>query len=154
MRPASRVSGRPRQPPVKHIPGSQAPFGVCSVRGFTLLELLIALAILAIVSIAVFNQGGDTARQLGGLEQKTLARWVAENELARFRLQRRLQDEPLRPGTRRDEVSHGDRYWQVVRDITSTDHPSLYRLELAVFALVDGGEVGPVDTLIAFEGVH
>lgn len=122
--------------------------------GFTLLELLIALAILAIVSIAVFSQGGDTARQLGGLEQKTFARWVAENEIAKLRLQRRLVDEPLPMGSSRDRVSHGDRYWQVVKDITDTDHPGLYRVEVSVHALAQGREAGKVDTLVAFVGLH
>ena len=122
--------------------------------GFTLLELLIALAILAIVSIAVFNQGGDTARQLGGLEQKTLARWVAENEIAKLRLAHRLSDEPLRPRSSRDRVSYGDRHWQVVEEIKSTDHPWMHRVEVTVYALVDGREVGPVDTLVGFVGRH
>ena len=122
--------------------------------GFTLLELLIALAILAIVSIAVFNQGGDTARQLGGLEQKTLARWVAENEIAKLRLAHGLSDEPLRPRSSRDRVSYGDRHWQVVEEIKSTDHPWMHRVEVTVYALVDGREVGPVDTLVGFVGRH
>lgn len=122
--------------------------------GFTLLELLIALAILAIVSIAVFNQGGDTARQLGGLEQKALARWVAENEIAKLRLAHRLSDEPLRPRSSRDRVSYGDRHWQVVEEIKSTDHPWMHRVEVTVYALVDGREVGPVDTLVGFVGRH
>ena len=122
--------------------------------GFTLLELLIALAILAIVSIAVFNQGGDTARQLGGLEQKTFARWVAENEVAKLRLEHRLGGEPLRVRSNRDQVSYGDRYWQVVEEIHTTDHPGMHRVEVSVYALVDGREVGPVDTLVGFVGRH
>ena len=122
------------------------------VAGFTLLELLIALAILAIVSIAVFNQGGDTARQLGGLEQKTLARWVAENELAKLRLEHRLAGEPLRPRSSRNQVSYGDRYWQVVEEVRTTDHPWMHRVEVSVYAVVDGREVGPVDTLVGFVG--
>lgn len=122
--------------------------------GFTLLELLIALAILAIVSIAVFDQGGDTARQLGGLEQQTFARWVAENEIAKLRLKLRLDDQPPRPGSSRDRVSHGDRYWQVVKDITTTEHPWLYRVEVSVHALAESRDVGKIDTLIAFVGLH
>ena len=124
------------------------------VAGFTLLELLIALAILAIVSIAVFNQGGDTARQLGGLEQKTLARWVAENEIAKLRLQYRLSAEPLRPRSSRDQVSYGDRYWQVVEEIKTTEHPWMHRVEVSVYALLEGREVGPVDTLVGFVGQY
>ena len=124
------------------------------MRGFTLLELLIALAILAIVSIAVFNQGGDTARQLGGLEQQTFARWVAENEIAKLRLEHRLTDEPLRPRSDRYQVSHGDRSWQVVEEVQSTEHPWMHRVEVSVYALVDGREVGPVDTLVGFVGRH
>lgn len=122
--------------------------------GFTLLELLIALAILAIVSIAVFNQGSDTARQISGLEQQTFARWVAENEVAKLRLKLRLEDEPLRPGSSRDRVSHGDRYWQVVKDITTTEHAWLYRVEVSVHPLVEGREADKVDTLVAFVGLH
>lgn len=122
------------------------------VAGFTLLELLVALAILAIVSIAVFNQGGDTARQLGGLEQKTLARWVAENEIAKLRLEYRLSGEPLRPRSSRDQVSYGDRYWQVVEEIKTTEHPWMHRVEISVYALLEGREVGPVDTLVGFVG--
>lgn len=120
--------------------------------GFTLLELLIALAILAIVSIAVFEQGSDTARQIGGLEQKTLARWVAENEIAKLRLEHSLSDQPLRPRSSRDQVSYGDRYWQVVEEIETTDHPWMHRVEISVYALVEGREVGPVDTLVGFVG--
>lgn len=120
--------------------------------GFTLLELLIALAILAIVSVAVFRQGGDTARQIGVLEQKTLARWVAENEIAKLRLEYRLSDEPLRPRSSRDKVSYGDRYWEVVEEISITDHPWMHRVEVSVYALVEGREVGPVDALVGFVG--
>ena len=122
--------------------------------GFTLLELLIALAILAIVSIVVFNQGSATARQLGGLEQQTFARWVAENEMAKLRLKLRVDDEPPRPGSSTDRVSHGDRYWQVVKDITTTDHPWLYRVEISVHVLAEGRDVGKIDALVAFVGLH
>ena len=121
-------------------------------RGFTLLELMVALAVLAIVAMAVFGQGGDSVRDLHAMEQRTLARWVAENEVARMRLEHRGSTEPIRLGTVRQRLRQGDRSWQVVRETQSTSHPSLRRVEVTVYAMEEGREVGPMDTLVAFMG--
>ena len=148
-------------------------------RGFTLLELLIALAVLAIVSVAVFGRGGDTVRQLYGMEQRTLARWVAENEVAEIRLERwrdgkEKRDEihaarsdpstsaaggdsigkpkQLSLGSGRRNVKLGDRTWRVVRDVQSASHPDMRRVDVKVYVLERGRQVGPVDTLTAFVG--
>lgn len=120
--------------------------------GFTLLELMVALAVLAIVAMAVFGRGGDSVRDLHTLEQRTLARWIAENEVARMRLEHRGTTQAISLGTVRQRVRQGDRSWQVVRETQSTSHPSLRRVEVTVYALEDGREVGPLDTLIAFMG--
>ncbi|MCE2426056.1 MAG: type II secretion system minor pseudopilin GspI [Pseudomonadales bacterium] len=125
-----------------------------SSRAFTLLELLVALAVLALVSMAVFTQGGNTTRQLHDLEQRTLARWVAENEVAKRQLARLVEPEPVRTGVSRDLVSYGDRAWRVVTDTESTDYPDLHRLEITVYAVEGGSEVGPVDILTTFLGEH
>ena len=121
-------------------------------RGFTLLELMVALAVLAIVATAVLGRGGDSVRDLYAMEQRTLARWVAENEVARMRLGRRRSTEAISLGTVRRRVRQGDRSWQVVRETQSTSHPSLRRVEVTVFAIEEGREVGPLDTLVAFMG--
>ena len=149
-------------------------------RGFTLLELLIALAVLAIVSMAVFGSGGDTARQQHRMERSTLARWVAENEVAQMRLElwRKgkkerervytarsdpapsadgrddLYDAPAQMslGSRRHRVKLGDRTWQVVRDVQPAAHPDMRRVEVTVYTVEQGLQVGPVDTLTAFVG--
>ena len=61
---------------------------------------------------------------------------------------------PLAIGTNRRRVSLGSREWLVVEDTVGTSHPWLRRVEYSVFAIEDGREVGPVDTLIAFIGHH
>lgn len=123
-------------------------------RGFTLLELMIALAVLAVVSIAVFGRGGETVRQLGALEEKTLARWLAEDAVAQMRLARLAGAEPMRAGTDRRRVTRGERDWRVVAETTETSHPTLFRVEVAVYAIAEGRDVGPLDTLTAFVGRH
>ena len=123
-------------------------------RAFTLLELMIALAVLAIVSVAVFGRGGDTVRQLGGLEEKTHARWLAEDAVTELRLARLAGGEPLRPGTERRRITRNDRDWRVVTKTTETSHPTLLRVEVTVYAVADGRDLGAVDTLTAFVGLH
>lgn len=143
-------------------------------RGFTLLELMVALAVLAVVSIAVLGRGGDAAYQLHGLEERTLARWVAENEIAKLRLERRVQAARGGRAAARDEageagqdgaklagsralVTYGERAWRVVVEADSTAHPLLQRVEVSVFATGEGGATtaaNPTDVLTAFVGLH
>lgn len=113
---------------------------------------MVALAVLAIVAMAVFGRGGDSVRDLYTLEQRTLARWVAENEVARMRLEHRGSTQAISLGTVRQRVRQGDRSWQVVKETQSTSHPSLRRVEVTVYAVEEGREVGPLDTLVAFVG--
>ena len=143
-------------------------------RGFTLLELMVALAVLAVVSIAVLGRGGDAAYQLHGLEERALARWVAENEIAKMRLERRVQAARAERGAvaddaggagqgaadlagRRGLVTYGERAWRVVVEAESTTHPLLQRVEVSVFATGEGGTTtatSPTDVLTAFVGLH
>ena len=51
-------------------------------RGFTLLETLVALAILAIALTAAFRALGVTAQSAAELRERMLGDWVAENRLA------------------------------------------------------------------------
>ena len=123
-------------------------------RGFTLIELMVALAVVAIVATTVLVQGGETAAQTYSMERRALARWALENEVERARLNQVVDPGPLAIGMNRRRVSLGSREWLVVEDTVETSHPWLRRVEYSVFAVEDGREVGPVDTLITFIGHH
>ena len=124
-------------------------------RGFSLVELLVALTVLAVVSVTVFARGGDTLAQLHGLEQRTLARWVAENEVARIRLDR---ETALRAGGRSARVDVGEGSWRVETTLRATAHEGLWQVTVEVRAIERGGAggvaSGAVDTLVAFVGEH
>ncbi len=53
--------------------------------GFTLLETLVALAILAIALSAAFRAMGVAAQSSGELRERLVGDWIAENRLAELR---------------------------------------------------------------------
>ncbi|MYE81510.1 MAG: type II secretion system protein GspI [Gammaproteobacteria bacterium] len=126
-------------------------------RGFTLIELMVALVVVATVATAVYLRGGETVGQIAVLERRTLARWVAENEIERARLARHTAGEeaiPLAAGATRRRVTLGGREWSVEANVSTTSHPWLRRVEYSVFVLEDGEQFGPVDQVTAFIGQY
>ena len=54
--------------------------------GFTLLEMLIAMVVIAAVGISVSAAIGNVAQQTYSLERRTIAHWVAQNHISRMRI--------------------------------------------------------------------
>jgi general secretion pathway protein I len=55
-------------------------------RGFTLIEVMVALAVVSLGLIAVFNGIIQISDQSSHLRERTFAHWVAMNEIARMRV--------------------------------------------------------------------
>ncbi len=97
-------------------------------RAFTLLEVLVALAIFATVAAAVLTAAASSVRNAARQEDKALAGWIADNQLVELQLQRPS------PGTGRNqrEVSYAGRDWQLQEAIDSTSDPAMRRVTLWV----------------------
>ena len=67
-------------------------------RGFTLLEVLIALAIVAMSVGALLGTVTSSASNVIYLKDKTLAEWVALNRLAELRIDKNMPDVGKRKG--------------------------------------------------------
>ncbi|WCM51791.1 type II secretion system minor pseudopilin GspI [Pseudomonas sp. WJP1] len=63
------------------------PSFVPRMGGFTLLEVMVALAIFATLATAVLSASQYVVRQAGAAEERLLAAWVADNQLNELRLQ-------------------------------------------------------------------
>ena len=125
------------------------------MRGFTLLEMLIAIAIIGVIGAAVSTAVGGVANQTRGLEQRTVASWIASNHLARMRILQRRDAQPLAAGTKQTRLVFADREWEVETEVKTTDHPWVRRVEVSVFeATDDEGRQGPYGQLSGFLGQY
>lgn len=73
-------------------------------RGFTLLEVLVALAIFAMVAASVLSASARSLQNASRLEDKTLAMWIADNRLNELQLE---QTPPSSAATRASWSSPG-----------------------------------------------
>jgi len=97
-------------------------------RGFTLLEMLVAVAVLAIAMAAIITNGARYASGAASLRDKSIALWVARNHLAEVEL---LPNWP-NIGKSNDDVKMGGIEWTWRTEVISTQDPTLRRLNIRV----------------------
>lgn len=106
-------------------------------RGFTLIEVLVALAVIAITLAAGLQATGALTRAAVRQSDQWLAQMCAENELTRLRLQRQL------PGTGDSEMpcEQAGRLLRVRVAVLPTPNPNFRRIDAVVEGDVDGNTV-------------
>ena len=114
-------------------------------RGFTLIEVLIALAVIAIALLALTRTASIEVQSFDGLRERTLASWVAANVLADTRLASSF------PGTGRSDgrMQLGGRDWRWTRDVQATPNTEIRRIDINVYL---GQVPAPSATLTGFSG--
>lgn len=97
-------------------------------RGFTLLEVLVALTIVAIALAAIIKSTGDAARNTAYLRDKTVAEWVALNRLAELRASRSYPATGTRSGS--EEQANAD--WDWIQTVSESGQPGIRQVEIEV----------------------
>lgn len=116
------------------------------VSGFTLLEVLVALAVLALSMGAAIKAVSDYTNNQAYLRDRTIAIWVARNVLVRFQVENEWPDVGERKGT--EEM--GNREWRWLGVISQTEEAELRRLDVKVFALESEDDESPISVLSGF----
>ena len=96
-------------------------------RGFTLLEVLVALAVVALGLSAAFAATGQSARTAEQLRVRTLAQWAAADALTALRL---AGDLPGGQARREEEIA--GRVWWVEYRVRQSAAQSLRDVEVRV----------------------
>jgi general secretion pathway protein I len=96
--------------------------------GFTLIEVLVALIVVGLGMLAVIQTVSQTASNTSYIREKTIAHWIAMNQLTKVRL------EPNAPALDKssDEVKMAGRDWRWTMEVKQTPVESIRRIEVSV----------------------
>ena len=98
--------------------------------GFTLIEVMVALTIIAISLGALLSTSGTQASSAGYLKHKTLAHWVAVNELTQIRIAKEFPD----VGDKKGETTMANNDWYWVRTTKATEDDNARQITFTMYS--------------------
>ena len=123
-------------------------------RGFTLLEMMIAIAIVAITASILFRSNTGMLRQQGNLEQHTIAHWILVDQIAQFRIYHAVDaTQPLTDDVVR--VIQAGREYEVRisvarKSVYLFDSSELELVEFEVYERTRSESIGPLDSISVY----
>jgi general secretion pathway protein I len=112
--------------------------------GFTLLEILIALAILSIAFASIITVAANQSVNVSYLRDKTLAHWVAMNQITELQISNKWPA----TGKQQGDEEMGLHKWHWQRTVSQTPDDRVRKMEIAVFR--NRGDNESVVRLISF----
>jgi len=111
--------------------------------GFTLLEIIIALAIVVVALIGIYGGLVKNVKNTAAIDERLVANWVAANAIAEMRLASRQGTLNLKS----DSVDMGGRNWRYEMTAQDAPNPLIAKVDVQVF-YADGNE--PSNTVTAY----
>ncbi|CAB3712292.1 type II secretion system minor pseudopilin GspI [Paraburkholderia rhynchosiae] len=116
-------------------------------RGFTMIEVLVALAIIAVALAASLRAVGSLASGEADLHRRLLAGWSADNTLAQLRLTHAWPN----VGSTSFDCSQGNLQLICTEHVTATPNPVFRRVEVMVTMPGRSGNLAQMVTVVANE---
>ncbi len=97
-------------------------------RGFTLIEVLIALVIIAISLTGMAVTMGTMLDNAATLRERTYASWIAQNRIVEMRLANTVPE----TGRTSGEVEYANTFWEWRAEVSETGVENLFRIDVEV----------------------
>ena len=99
--------------------------------GFTLIEVLVALVIVAVGMSALMSALSSSAKTVTYMQDKTFSEWVALNQIANLRIL--LQKGQVPPtGNTNGDVDFANRSWHWRQEVVASQVPGIMRIDVKV----------------------
>jgi general secretion pathway protein I len=112
-------------------------------RGFTLLETLIGLVVLALALVALSRTAASQVNAFSDMRERTVSGWLAQNVLTQTRLTNPFPATGKSDGRRR----YANRDWRYEVEVQGTDVDTIRRIDVRVF---DGADTTPMASVTGF----
>ena len=98
-------------------------------RGFTLIEIIIALVVISVALGAVISTTGNSVKHAVHIKDKTIALWVAQNVIADISIKKTW----LPTGVKKyDEIMAG-RQWFIKNNVIQTPDKNMRKMDVSIF---------------------
>ncbi|WP_350354794.1 type II secretion system minor pseudopilin GspI [Shewanella psychrotolerans] len=97
-------------------------------RGMTLLEVIVALAVFAIAAVSITKSLGEQMANMPILEERTLAQWVASNQMVDARLEGKFPN----LGKKEGRVDLADKEWFWRKEVVKTTDDNFRMIRISV----------------------
>ena len=108
-----------------------------SQAAFTLIEIMVALAVIALTMGAIIENTTASTRNAAYLRDKTIASWIAQNEITLVRAKRQWTNKSNKQGS----VEMAGREWLWKMSIKKTDDANMRRITVDVFSADDDNQI-------------
>lgn len=103
-----------------------------SRQGFTLIEVMVALAVFAVIALALTKNASLAVVQTSRMQEQLLAFTVAQNVMNELTSRGGDEDPFLQPSRKQTEILMANRRFQVLVRVEATNDQDLKRLEVSV----------------------
>ena len=97
-------------------------------RGFTLVEVMVALAIIALSLTAVAAKMARMIDTSNSMQERTYASWIAQNKITEMRLANVIPEVTTTSG----DVEYAERSWRWRAVVSETGIENLYRVDVEI----------------------